>query len=144
MQPYWYSFSSWPHSDITSLGRSVTCPRLFLQQRCFWDRIILLKLKLYRYSYLHLLATLPPSYIVLSTQLYQGFLHRYNAAFPSHVMDLYHIHSNSYTIVYSTLPGQLQRSIHAIYSGDNVHKYVVHRIYFLTVMVKSIPINYHT
>jgi len=24
MQPSWYSFSSWPHSDITSLGRSVT------------------------------------------------------------------------------------------------------------------------
>jgi len=25
MQPSWYSFSSWPHSDITSSGRSVTC-----------------------------------------------------------------------------------------------------------------------
>jgi len=25
----WYRFSSWPHSDITSLGRSVTWPRLF-------------------------------------------------------------------------------------------------------------------
>jgi len=25
MQPSWYSFSSWPHNDITSLGRSVTC-----------------------------------------------------------------------------------------------------------------------
>ena len=25
MQPSWYSLSSWPHSDITSLGRSVTC-----------------------------------------------------------------------------------------------------------------------
>ena len=24
MQPSWYSFSSWPLSDITSLGRSVT------------------------------------------------------------------------------------------------------------------------
>jgi len=42
MQPSWYNFSSWPHSDITSLGRSVTCTFLsspFLQQRCFWDRI---------------------------------------------------------------------------------------------------------
>ena len=38
-QPSWCSFSSWPHSEITSLGRSVTCTRLFLQQRCFWDRI---------------------------------------------------------------------------------------------------------
>jgi len=25
MQPSWYSFSSWPHIDITTLGRSVTC-----------------------------------------------------------------------------------------------------------------------
>ena len=25
MQPNWYSFSSWPNSDITSLGHSVTC-----------------------------------------------------------------------------------------------------------------------
>ena len=25
MQPSWYNLSSWPHSDITSLGRSVTC-----------------------------------------------------------------------------------------------------------------------
>jgi len=25
MQPSWYGFSSWPHTDITSLGRSVTC-----------------------------------------------------------------------------------------------------------------------
>jgi len=25
MQPNWYSFSSRPHSDITSLGHSVTC-----------------------------------------------------------------------------------------------------------------------
>ena len=27
-QPSRYSFSSWPHSDITSLDRSVTCPSL--------------------------------------------------------------------------------------------------------------------
>jgi len=39
IQPSWYSFSSWPHIDITPLGHSVTWPRLFLQQRCFWDRI---------------------------------------------------------------------------------------------------------
>jgi len=25
MEPSWYSFSSWPHGGITSLGRSVTC-----------------------------------------------------------------------------------------------------------------------
>ena len=25
MQPSWYSLSSWPHIDITPLGRSVTC-----------------------------------------------------------------------------------------------------------------------
>jgi len=25
MQPTWYRFSSWPHTDITPLGRSVTC-----------------------------------------------------------------------------------------------------------------------
>jgi len=24
-QPSWYSFSPWPHIDITPLGRSVTC-----------------------------------------------------------------------------------------------------------------------
>ena len=24
-QPSWYSFSSWPHSDITSFSRSATC-----------------------------------------------------------------------------------------------------------------------
>jgi len=44
-QPSWYSFSSWPHCDITSLGRSVTCTFLaspFLQQTCFWDRISVL------------------------------------------------------------------------------------------------------
>jgi len=44
-QPSWYSFSSWPHSDITSLGHSVTCTFLalpFLQLRCFWDRISVL------------------------------------------------------------------------------------------------------
>ena len=44
-QPSWYSFSSWPHSDITSLSRSATCTFLyspFLQQRCFWDRILIL------------------------------------------------------------------------------------------------------
>jgi len=35
-QPSWYSFSSWPHSDITSLGHLVTWPRLFLQQ-LGWD-----------------------------------------------------------------------------------------------------------
>jgi len=39
MQP---SFTSWPHSDITSLGCSATYTFLaspFLQQRCCWDRI---------------------------------------------------------------------------------------------------------
>jgi len=36
MQPSWYSFSSWPHGDITSLGHSVTWPSLFLQ---FWNTI---------------------------------------------------------------------------------------------------------
>jgi len=25
MQPSWFSFSSWPHNDTTSLGCSVTC-----------------------------------------------------------------------------------------------------------------------
>jgi len=30
MQPSWYSFSSLPHSDITSLGCSVTCTFLAL------------------------------------------------------------------------------------------------------------------
>jgi len=30
MQPSWYSFSSWLDSDITSLGRSVTCTLLTL------------------------------------------------------------------------------------------------------------------
>jgi len=42
MQPIWYSLSSWPHSDITSLGHSVTCTSFslpFLQQKCFWDRL---------------------------------------------------------------------------------------------------------
>jgi len=29
-QPSWYSLSSWPHSDVTSLGRSVTCSFLVL------------------------------------------------------------------------------------------------------------------
>jgi len=29
----------WPHIDITPLGCSVICTALFLQQRCFWDRI---------------------------------------------------------------------------------------------------------
>ena len=29
-QPSWYSLSSWPHSDITSLGRLVTCTFLGL------------------------------------------------------------------------------------------------------------------
>jgi len=29
-QPSWCSFSSWPHSDITSLSRSVTCTFLTL------------------------------------------------------------------------------------------------------------------
>ena len=28
---------------ISNLGYSVTCPRLSLQQRCFWDRIITFK-----------------------------------------------------------------------------------------------------
>jgi len=41
MQPSSYSFSSWPHIDITPLGRSVTWLHLFLQQRCFWDRLTL-------------------------------------------------------------------------------------------------------
>ena len=34
MQPSWYNYSSWPHIDVTSLGRSVTCTFLgspFLQ-----------------------------------------------------------------------------------------------------------------
>jgi len=52
MQPSWYSFSSWPHTDITPLGRSVTCTFLalpFLWQRCYWNRIaILLKESWYR------------------------------------------------------------------------------------------------
>jgi len=36
MQPSWYSFSSWPHSEITSLSRSKPCtflPSPFSQQR---------------------------------------------------------------------------------------------------------------
>jgi len=37
MQPSWYSFSSWPHSDITSLGRSVTCTFLSLS---FYSRAV--------------------------------------------------------------------------------------------------------
>jgi len=41
-QPSWYSFSSWPHSDITTLGHSVTCTFLASQKRCFWDRISIL------------------------------------------------------------------------------------------------------
>jgi len=45
MQPSWYSFSSWPHSDITSLGHSVTCTFLaypFFTAEMFWDRISVL------------------------------------------------------------------------------------------------------
>jgi len=41
MQLNWYSFSSWPHIDIMPLGRSVIWPHFFLQQRYFWDRIII-------------------------------------------------------------------------------------------------------
>jgi len=36
MQPSWYSFPSWPHSDIVSLGRSVTCT--FLSLPYFYSR----------------------------------------------------------------------------------------------------------
>ena len=42
MQPSWCSFFCWPHSDITSLGRSVTCTFLaspFFTAEIFWDRI---------------------------------------------------------------------------------------------------------
>jgi len=35
-QPSGYSFSSWPHSDITSLGHSVTCT--FLALPFFYSR----------------------------------------------------------------------------------------------------------
>jgi len=39
-----YSFSSWPHSDITSLGHSATCTFLglpFFTVEMFWDRIFI-------------------------------------------------------------------------------------------------------
>jgi len=39
MQLNWYSFSSWPHSDVTSLSRSVTCTFLTLP---FLNRISIL------------------------------------------------------------------------------------------------------
>jgi len=35
-QPYWYIFSSWPHSDFTSLSRSVTCT--FMTSAFFYIR----------------------------------------------------------------------------------------------------------
>jgi len=41
-RPGWYSFSSWPHSDTTSLDRLVTCTFLhstFFTAEMFWDRI---------------------------------------------------------------------------------------------------------
>jgi len=45
-QPSWCSLLSWPHSDITSLGRSVTCTFLaspfFYSRDVFWDRIYIL------------------------------------------------------------------------------------------------------
>jgi len=49
MQPSWYSFSSWPHIDITTLGHSITYTFLaspFFEQRCFWDRILLYQQRL--------------------------------------------------------------------------------------------------
>ena len=39
MQPSWYSFSSWPHSDITSLSCSVTCT--FLSLHVFTAEVLL-------------------------------------------------------------------------------------------------------
>jgi len=39
MQPSWYSFSSWPHTDITPLGRSVTC--IFLASLFFTAEMFL-------------------------------------------------------------------------------------------------------
>jgi len=41
-QSSWYNFSSWPYSDITSLGRSVTCTFLalsFFKAEMFLRRI---------------------------------------------------------------------------------------------------------
>jgi len=34
-QPNWYSFSSWPHSGITSLGRLITWPHFFYRRDVF-------------------------------------------------------------------------------------------------------------
>jgi len=39
MQLCWYIFSSWSHNDFAPLSHSVAWPRLFLHQRCFWNRI---------------------------------------------------------------------------------------------------------
>jgi len=44
-QPSLHSFSSWPHSDVTSLGHSVTCALLassFSTAEMFWDSISIL------------------------------------------------------------------------------------------------------
>ena len=53
-QPSWYSFS-WPHSDITSLSRSVTCTFLAL---LFFTAELFLEYMLYNKA-LELLYTIP-------------------------------------------------------------------------------------
>ena len=70
-QPSWCSFSSWPHSDITSLSRSVTCT--FLALPFFTAELFL------EYYYITVLIT--TTYSVFMIFWHQSFVYevRYNS-----------------------------------------------------------------
>ena len=73
-QPSWCSFSSWPHSDITSLTRSVTCIFLALP---FFTAELFLEYTVLLYCMIQLMYTvgiifsddLEPVYTIRSCQI---------------------------------------------------------------------------